>query len=55
MDPTEDVGVGEGDPTLLHHFDQISIAQFVGDVPAEAEHDNLIIEVPTFEVFPDFV
>src|ERR1700682_3566009 len=42
--PTMNRGVRYGDSALSHHRDQISIAQPVGDVPADAQLDDLGIE-----------
>ncbi len=38
-----------------HHVHEIAITECVRDVPADAEHDTLIIAVPAFEVFLYFI
>jgi hypothetical protein len=41
---TQDRRVGHGEPALSHHGHKISIAQPVGDVPANAPFDGLALE-----------
>ncbi len=33
------------DSALSHHLDQVSIAEFVGDIPTDAENDDGAVEV----------
>ena len=40
-DPAHDGRVGDGDPVLGHHGDEVAVAQAVGDVPANAELDGV--------------
>jgi hypothetical protein len=35
----------DGDTALGHHFDQIPVAELVGDVPPDAENDDRAIKV----------
>jgi len=37
--------LGGGDPALRRHFDQISKGEPVGDVPADAELDDIGVEM----------
>jgi hypothetical protein len=41
LNPTEDGRWGNGDPTFLHHFGEIAIADPILAVPAHAEKDDL--------------
>jgi hypothetical protein len=43
-DPSQNRRVRDLDTTLRHHRDEISIAQPVGDVPADAKLDDVSIE-----------
>jgi hypothetical protein len=36
-------------PTFRLHLDQISIAEFVGDVPTDTENDNCMVEVASIK------
>jgi hypothetical protein len=38
--------MGHADPALGHHGHQVSVAQPVGDVPADAQFDDLSLEPP---------
>src|SRR5580658_5053776 len=45
--PAQDRRVGHTEPALRHHGYQVSIAQPVGDVPADAQFDDLSVESTT--------
>jgi hypothetical protein len=34
---------------LSHHLGQITVAQFVGDIPTDAEHDDGAVKVATMK------
>jgi hypothetical protein len=39
----------QGEPAFGHHLGEISKAELVSQIPAHAEHDDLLVKVPTFE------
>jgi hypothetical protein len=39
----------DSDTACSHHFYQVTIAQFVGDVPTDTENDDRTIEMATTE------
>jgi hypothetical protein len=45
LNPPQDRGVGDIDPALGQHLDQVAIAEFGGDVPADTENDERASEV----------
>jgi hypothetical protein len=49
LDPSKDCCLGYVDSSHVHHLDQITIAEFVGDVPTNAENDDDTIKVTTTE------
>jgi Transposase IS116/IS110/IS902 family len=42
-------GVAPDDSTLVHHLDQVAGAEFKGQVPPHAQHDNLLVKMPPLE------
>src|SRR5215831_14726762 len=42
LHPAKDGSVGYINAAFAHHGYQVSIAQFVGDVPADIQHDNFL-------------
>ena len=49
LDPAHDRRVRQGEPAFGHHLDEISKAELVSQIPAHAEHDDLLIKVPALE------
>lgn len=45
LDPSEDSGMRYSYSALSHHFYQVAIAEFVGDVPSDTENDSCAIKV----------
>jgi hypothetical protein len=41
--------MGQGNSALCHHFHQISKAEFEPQIPADAEDDDLPVEMAAFE------
>ena len=41
--------MGYVDSSLAHYFDQVTIAELVGDVPTDAENNDDTIKVTTTE------
>ena len=39
--------MGKSKPTLSHHLDQITKAEFVAQVPADTKNEDFAVEVPT--------
>jgi len=39
----------DAEPTLGHHFFQISQAEFVGQIPADTQQDHRTVEMTAFE------
>jgi hypothetical protein len=33
-------------PTLSHHLDQIAVAQFIAEIPAQAQNDDFVLKPP---------
>src|SRR5919106_4550612 len=40
LDPAHDRRMRHRQPTLGHHFDEVSVAQLIGDVPSHTQDDN---------------
>ena len=49
LDPAHDRRMRQGEPAFGHHLGEISKAELVSQIPAHAEHDDLLVKVPTFE------
>ena len=49
MDPPHDRRVRQRKPALGHHLHEITKAEFVPQIPAHAEHDDLPVEMAAFE------
>ena len=49
LDPPHDRRVRQRKPTLGHHLDEITKTEFVPQIPAHAEHDDLPVEMAAFE------
>ena len=49
LDPPRNRRVRHINAAFAHHDHQIAIAQFVAQLPANAQHHDLLVEVPTFE------
>src|SRR5271170_226684 len=49
LDPPHDRRVRQRKPTLGHHLHEITKAEFVPQIPAHAEHDDLPVEMAAFE------
>src|SRR5215831_1361892 len=49
LHPAQNRRVRHGNATLSHHGHEIPITQFVAEVPTNAQHHDLLIEVPAFE------
>ena len=45
LHPAKDGAVGYINAAFAHHGYQVSIAQFVGDVPADIQNDNFLVKV----------
>jgi hypothetical protein len=45
LHPAKDGGVGYINAAFAHHGYQVSIAQFVRDVPADIQNDNFLVKV----------
>ena len=39
----------ESDSALGHHLDEVAVAQFIGDIPSDAENDDCAVEVAAIE------
>ena len=39
----------QGEPAFGHHLGEISKAELVSQIPAHAEHDDLLVKVPALE------
>src|ERR1700689_4866183 len=39
----------QGEPAFGHHLGKISKAELVSQIPAHAEHDDLLVKVPALE------
>jgi hypothetical protein len=44
--------VGQGDAALGHHGNQITGAEFKGQVPSDAQDNDFPVKVPAFKKFP---
>ena len=53
MYPPQNRRVRHADAAFTHHGDQVAKAQFEGQIPADAQDHDLLVEVPTFEQFLD--
>ena len=51
LDPSIDRAGCNGDAALGHHLRQIPIAQSMRHVPAHAQHDQVLVEMPVAEGF----
>ena len=51
LDPTHDRRVRQREPAFSHHLDEIAKAEFVSQIPADTEDNDLAIEVAPFEEF----
>ena len=51
LDPTHDRGVRQGQPAFGHHLDEVSKTQFVPQIPAHTENDDLPVEMTALEKF----
>ena len=51
LDPTHDRRVRQGEPAFGHHLDEITKAEFVAQIPAHTEDDDLPVEMAAFEKF----
>ena len=49
LNPSQDGSVGDIDTALGHHLDQVSIAEFVSEIPADTENDDCAIRVATMK------
>jgi hypothetical protein len=49
LDPTHDCRVRKGEPAFGHHFDEVSKAELVAQIPAHAEDNDLPVEMAAFE------
>src|SRR4051794_27382354 len=49
LHPTKNCRVRQPNASLVHHLDQIAGAQFKAEVPANAQHDNLTVEMSSLE------
>src|SRR5580693_2062375 len=49
LDPPHDRRVRQRKPALGHHLHEITKAEFVPQIPAHAEHDDLPVEMAAFE------
>ncbi len=45
------VGVRQGQPAFRHHLDEVSKTQFVPQIPAHTDNDDLPVEMTAFEQF----
>ena len=51
LDPTHDRGVRQREPAFGHHLDEVSKTQFVPQIPAHTENDDLPVEMTALEKF----
>jgi hypothetical protein len=49
QDPASNRGVIDAQTTLYHHLFQISITERIAKIPPYAQHDHLILKVPSLE------
>src|SRR5580698_7823290 len=49
LDPTHDCRMRQGEPAFGHHLDEITKAEFVAQIPAHTEDDDLPVEMAAFE------
>ena len=49
LDPAHDRRMRQGEPAFGHHLGEISKAELVSQIPAHAEHDDLLVKVPALE------
>jgi hypothetical protein len=49
-DPAHDRRMRQGEPAFGHHLGEISKAELVSQIPAHAEHDDLLVKVPALVV-----
>jgi hypothetical protein len=50
LDPAVDVRMIDLDAALFHHFLQVPIAEWIGQIPAHTEQDNVFFYAVSFEV-----
>jgi len=55
LDPAHDRRMRQGEPAFGHHLGEISKAELVSQIPAHAEHDDLLVKVPALEESSIFV
>jgi hypothetical protein len=53
LDPSENRRVRHNNAAFAHHGHQIAVAQLVAEIPTNAQHHDLLVEVPTFEQILD--
>ena len=53
LHPAQNRRVRQANAAFPHHGHQIPIPQFVAQVPTNAQHHDLLVEVPTFEQLLD--
>jgi hypothetical protein len=51
LDPTHDRSVRQREPAFGHHLDEVSKTQFVPQIPAHTENDDLPVEMTALEKF----
>jgi hypothetical protein len=49
LDPAHYGGVRQGDSSFSHHCSQVSIAQFIREIPSRAEQNDLSVKVTALE------
>src|ERR1700731_647315 len=49
LDPAQNGGMGQQDSAFGHHFHQVPCAELVPQIPANAQNDDFLVELPTFE------
>src|SRR5690242_7940413 len=49
LDPAHDRRMRQGEPAFGHHLGKISKAELVSQIPAHAEHDDLLVKVSALE------
>ena len=52
LNPTKDRGVIDRESPLLHHLFQVSVAEGISQIPADAKQDDVGLEVMPFEGTP---
>jgi hypothetical protein len=54
LDPAHDRRMRQTEPAFAHHFDEVSKAEFVAEIPADTEDDDFPVEMAAFEKFFHF-